>query len=355
MVVRAPLEQDRDLKQPVAAPRPGQGVTVGIQDVAHRAGVSIATVSRVLNGIKAKANETTEMRVRKAAGELGYRPAHAGRALRMQRTKFVALLIPDISNAFYSAIARSIESALRERDHTMILCNTHEEARLQDFYLEEMQYYHVRGVALLGAVESPGLAHALSRGLPIAFVNRKPPRGGGLFVGIDNHAAGRAVAEHFLRQNFQSCAVIRGPLHSSASRERFEGYVSRLCEAGYPPAPHHVQSGGLSLEGGYAAATALLTGAGPRAVFCGNDLMAYGLFRRCRELGLAVPGDIAVFGFDDNPLNEWLAPWLSTVHVPYDVFGVAVTQALAQLWAGGDSPNAPDLLPYSLILRGSAE
>jgi LacI family transcriptional regulator len=90
-------------------------------------------------------------------------------------------------------------------------------------------------------------------------------------------------------------------------------------------------------------------------VFCGNDLMAYGLFRRCRELGLAVPDDIAVFGFDDNPLNEWLAPWLSTVHVPYDAFGLAVTQALAQLWEDDATPRVPELLPYSLILRGSAE
>jgi LacI family transcriptional regulator len=328
---------------------------VGIQDVAQRAGVSIATVSRVLNGIKAKANEKTEARVRQAAGELGYRPAHAGRALRMRQTKLVALLIPDISNAFYSAIARSIESALRERDHTMILCNTNEDAGLQDFYLEEMQSYHVRGVALLGAVESPGLTHALSRGLPIAFVNRKPPCGGGLFVGIDNWAAGRAVAEHFLRQGFRSCAVLHGPRHSSASRERFEGYMSRLEEAGLAPAAHHVLGSNLSMEGGYAAATALLEGGGPRAVFCGNDLMAYGLFRRCRELALAVPRDIAVFGFDDNPLNEWLAPWLSTVHVPYDAFGLAVTRALAQLWKGDHSPHGPDLLPYSLILRGSAE
>jgi len=268
----------------------------------------------------------------------------------------VALLIPDISNTFYSAIARSIESALRLRDHTMILCNTNEDPDLQDSYLEEMQSYHVRGVALLGAVDSPGLQRALSEGLPIAFVNRKPPRGGGVFVGIDNLSAGRASAAHFLAQGYDRCAVIHGPLFSSASRERLEGFVSTLVEAGRPPASSHILHGGLSMEGGYAAAGRLLAEKPyPRAVFCANDLVAYGLFRRCGELGLKVPGDIAVLGFDDNPLNDWVAPWLSTIHIPYDAFGAAVTDALVRMWDGHDAPHAAELLPFSLRLRGSAE
>ncbi|WP_419760353.1 LacI family DNA-binding transcriptional regulator [Acidisoma sp.] len=329
---------------------------VGIEAVAQRAGVSTATVSRVLNGIKLKANGETEARVRAAADELDYRPAHAGRALRTRQTKLVALLIPDISNAFYSAIARSIESSLRVTDHTMILCNTGEDPDLQDFYLDEMQAYHVRGVALLGAVDSAGLQRALLKGLPIAFVNRKPPRGGGVFVGIDNHAAGRAAAEHFLSQGYDRCAVIHGPLSSSASRERFEGFILAMTEAGRSPLPSHIVPGGLSIEGGYAAASQLLAAEFyPRAIFCANDLVAYGLFRRCRELRLEVPGDIAVLGFDDNPLNDWVAPWLSTVHIPYNAFGAAVTDALVRIWEGHQAPHAGELLPFSLRLRGSAE
>jgi LacI family transcriptional regulator len=344
----------RDSEDLSAAKAPAR--TAGIRAVAERAQVSVATVSRVLNGIKFKANEETEARVRRAADDLGYRPAHAGRALRLRQTKLVALLMPDISNAFYASIARSIERSLRARDHTMILCNTGEDPALQDFYLEEMQAYHVRGVALLGAVDSPGLQQALSSGLPIAFVNRKPPRGGGVFVGIDNFAAGQAVASHFLAQGFRDNAVIHGPLHSSASRERFEGFVAGLSAGGCPLDPARIVGGGLSIEGGYAAATRLLqTGAHPRAVFCANDLVAYGLHRRCGELGLAVPRDIAILGFDDNPLNDWVAPWLTTVHIPYDTFGVAVTEALFRMWDGGSAPAQPDLLPFSLRLRGSAE
>lgn len=348
-----PARPPREEQTEVSSPRPR---AVGIQAVAARAGVSIATVSRVLNGISTKANEGTRVRVREAADALGYRPAHAGRALRMRQTRLVALLIPDIANAFYSAIARSIEGTLRDRDHTMILCNTGEDPALQDFYLEEMQAYHVRGVALLGAVESEGLAQALADGLPIAFVNRKPPRGGGLFVGIDNAAAGEAVAEHFLAKGFDDCAVIHGPLHSSASRERYEGFLARLVRAGRAPSPAHLVEGGLSIEGGYLAAGRLLAkDHHPRAIFCSNDLVAYGLHRRCRELGLAVPQDVAIFGFDDNPMNDWVAPWLSTVHIPYDAFGAAVTDALFQIWEGADAARPAELLPFCLKLRGSAE
>ncbi|WP_428391054.1 LacI family DNA-binding transcriptional regulator [Lichenicoccus sp.] len=354
MSAHAPSDLRRVGKSVSAAHARKPANAVGIQDVAQRSGVSIATVSRVLNGIKAKATEETEARVRKAADDLGYRPAHAGRALRMRQTKLVALLIPDISNAFYSTIARSIECALRQSDHPMILCNTDEDSALQDFYLDEMQSYHVRGVALLGAVESSGLQRALSHDLPIAFINRRPPQGGGVFVGIDNYAAGRAVAEHFLIKNFTECAIIRGPQYSSASRERFEGFTSRLKEAGAPVKAEDIVDSRLSIEDGYEAASRLFNRRRPRAVFCGNDLIAYGLFRRCAELNLNVPGNVAVFGFDDNPLNDWVAPWLSTVHIPYAAFGTAVTRALMELWTG-ERPAHAELLPFSLKLRGSAE
>lgn len=326
-----------------------------IRAVAAHANVSIATVSRVLNGLDAHANQATRERVKEAAIALGYKPAHAGRILRLQQTKLVALLMPDISNAFYAAIARSIEIALRARDYTMILCNTDEDPKLQDFYLQEMRAYRVRGIALLGAVESPGLSFALDKGLPIIFVNRRPPDKG-TFVGIDNYAAGKAVAEHFLVQGFSSYAVIHGPLHSSASRERYEGFSNRLQEAGRSLSKSNIVDGGLSAESGYKAAR-LLVGeqSYPRAVFCANDLVAYGLFRFCRERSLRVPEDIAIFGFDDNPMNEWILPWLSTIRIPYDAFGNAVTQALFNMWDGVGVKDVERVLPFTVELRGSAE
>jgi LacI family transcriptional regulator len=332
------------------------GEPVGIAEVARRARVSIATVSRVMNGVSRKASAETVERVLRAADELGYRPAHPGRALRTRQTRLIALLIPDLTNAFYAAIAKSIEASLAQQDYAMILCNTDEDPAAQDRYLAEMQAHRVRGIALLGAVATPGLALAMRRDTPVVFVNRKSPSGPGIFVGIDNYAAGQAVARHFLEQGYTECAAIHGPLWSTASRARFEGYRDALKAAGRKLKPCHTLEAALTMEDGLWAARRML-GCSPRpqAVFCGNDQIAYGVFRHCRELSLRVPDDIALFGFDDNPLNEWLAPWLSTIHVPSHDFGPAVLLAFKQLWEPQEGQPVRDiLLDYSMMLRGSA-
>ncbi len=160
----------------------------------------------------------------------------------------------------------------------------------------------------------------------------------------------------FIRQHFDHCGAIHGPLHSSASRERFEGFRDRLGEASVQLCAADITGGGLTIESGYSAAVALLGHASrPRAIFCGNDAMAYGAYRRCRELGLEVPGEVALFGFDDNPLNEWLAPWLSTIHVPHDRFGPAAARILrTPPGLSGQNVNQTVLLPFRPILRASA-
>lgn len=308
-----------------------------------------------MNGVSRKASTETVERVLRAADELGYRPAHPGRALRTKQTRLVALLVPDITNAFYAAIAQSIELSLAGHDHAMILCNTDENPTAQDRYLAEMQAHRVRGIALLGAVATPGLALAVQRTTPILFVNRKPPGGNGVFVGIDNYAAGQAVARHFLEYGYADCAAIHGPLWSTASRARFEGYRDTLRGAGVALKPSRMQEAALTMEDGLRAAQEMLAGSPrPRAIFCGNDQIAYGVFRHCRALSLRVPQDIALFGFDDNPFNEWLAPWLSTIHVPHQEFGPSVLEAFQRLWEPQNGqPPSDILLNYSLMLRGS--
>jgi LacI family transcriptional regulator len=326
----------------VRGSRPSGKVT--IEHVAEKAGVSIATVSRVLNGIDKKVSGETIERVRSVIAEMGYRPTRVGRALRRLESHLVGMLIPDTTNAFYAATA-------------MILCNTAENPAVQDAYLEEMEGHLARGIALLGAVPSPGLERLVAAATPLVFINRKPPMaGGGPFVGIDNYAAGREIGQHFVERNYQRCAVIHGPSGSSASRERFEGFRDGLAAAGVRLDDRGVHEAALTMSAGYSAAVELLDRQPlPRAIFCGNDLIAYGVHRRCREVNLRVPADVALFGFDDNPLNEWLAPWLSTVHVPYDQFGPATQRVFQRLWdAKPGIRQHQELLPYRLVFRSSA-
>src|SRR6185437_2411675 len=180
-----PQRETRGKHTDVAAGRRARGAPT-VDDVAALAGVSVATVSRVVNEKALKrASASTVVKVQQAIAELNYRPMRAGRMLRTLESHLIALLIPDITNAFYSAIAHSVELAIREIGYAMILCNTEESPELQDAYLDEMKSHLVRSVVLLGAVDSPGLRRAAADGLPIVYINRKAPTGlSGPFIGI---------------------------------------------------------------------------------------------------------------------------------------------------------------------------
>jgi LacI family transcriptional regulator len=328
---------------------------VSIAEVARRAGVSIATVSRVTSGITNRSTPDTVARVQAAIAELGYRPSPAGSALRSGRSRLIALLIPDTTNAYNGAVAASVETAMRVGGHVMIVCNTGEDQELQDDYLIEMQAHLVKGFVLFSAVPSPVLARFVEEGEPVVFVNRRSPVGvDGPFVGIDDEKAGREVAEVFLRRGHHPIGILHGPFHSSATADRFRGFRARLAEAGVSVAQEHVRGLETSdlAECHRVASDLLAVRPRPRAIFCTNDIRAYGAFRRCRELGLAVPEDVALFGYDDNPLNAYIAPWLDTVRVPYADYGPAVRSCFERIWQATPGERPPEIiLPHELVLR----
>jgi LacI family transcriptional regulator len=327
-----------------------------IDDVARAAGVSTATVSRILNDVPNKASEETAARVREVVDRLNYRPLQAGRSLSTMRSALIALFTPDNRNAFYAGIADAVQRAVSALGLAMTLCNTREDPAAQDAYIEEMRSHLVAGIVLLGAVKTPGLKKLLTDGPPVVFVNRKCPfENQRPFIGIDNDAAGRDVARHFIHQGYSDCAALHGPLVSSASRKRFEGFRDELFEHGVELRPGRILECELTMESGYAHSDQLFRHSGPpRAIFCGNDPIAYGVYRRCREMDFQVPEDIALFGFDDNPLNEWLAPWLSTVHVPLTALGARVGEIMGQLLTSHEEVPKTTLLPYTLTIRTSA-
>jgi LacI family transcriptional regulator len=258
-----------------------------------------------------------------------------------------------------AAIAAAAEVALREAGTIMVLCDTHDTAALQDEYLLEMRAQLAQAIVLLGAVPSSKLAAFRAAGEPLVFVNRHCPGDeAGPFVGIDNRAAGRAVAELFIARGLArgpaSLAAIHGSLTSSATADRVSGFSARLAQHGAA-----LGAGGLAtvdspdhLAIGYQAMARLLAGRRRlRGVFCASDLIAYGAARCARERGLAVPDDVLIVGFDDNPLNDWVAPWLTSMRVPYERYGAAIVEALRSIDAGG--PPASIILPHTLVMRGS--
>lgn len=340
--------------KPPAVPPPSRPASIG--DVARRAGVSIATVSRVVNGIAKKAKPETVARVRAAIAAIGYRPTGAGQALRMGRSRLVAVLAANLANPAMTAVAASIETALRDIGLAMVLCDTHDRADLQDEYLLEMRAQAVRATVMLGAVASAQLGPlAADAEAPLLFVNRRcPGRADAPFVGIDNRAAGRAVAEFMLDRRPQGrLAVIHGPLTSSATADRIAAFRRRLDRApGRLAAADVATAPGVDhLEIGNRAVGALLArGNVPAGIFCASDLIAFGAHRALRERGLDVPRDVLLVGFDDSPLNDWIAPWLSSVRVPYRAFGPAIVAALERLWRA--EPADIPQLGFELVARG---
>ena len=356
---KAQVRRSRAAPEQASAPsRMQPDRPVSIADVARSAGVSTATVSRVMNGRADGFSEATARRVMAAVKRLKYHPSLAGSALRSGRNPIVALMLTDLTHAYSGAVAASVEEALRQRGKTMVLCNTGESPDRQDELLRQLRAHQASGIVVLGAVASRGLSQALRAGEPIVCVVRRPP--GDLrapFVGIDDSQAGREIAEHFLARGFRRVMVVHGPLTYSATADRVRSFKERMRDGGFPIqdlACHAIAASRKELS--YALACAVLTrGHRPEAIFCTTDEIAFGVARRCVELGIDPARDVTLFGFDGNPLNEFLAPWLSTIRVPYDGFGSAVGVLLDRIWSRDKAvASEPVILRHEMILAPHA-
>lgn len=308
--------------------------------VARETGVSVATVSRIVNGKSGRASVETVARVADAIERLGYRPNPVGRALKRRASRVVAMLSPNLDNPAMAAIAVSTEAALRAAGYVMILCDTHDRPELQDDYLQAMRDQFVAGFVMVSAVRSAGLDQAVRRGDPVVFVARRSPLGGGAFVGIDDHAAGADAADFLLGLGVERPAVLMASQNISSTVQRATGFIERMNARGVPDRDiRRVSAPGLShIEIGYAAARALVEAGGwPQGALCVSDMIAYGAYRLANETGVSIPRDCAIIGIDGNAINAWIAPWLTSIRIPYEQFGRHIVAQLTRQWAGTDT------------------
>jgi LacI family transcriptional regulator len=321
--------------------RTKQTSQAGLREVAASAGVSLATASRVLNGIAGRASGETARRVREAAERLAYRPVAAGRELRRGQGELVALLAPNLANPTMAAIAAAIETALREEGVSVVLSDTHDRADLLDAALAAMASVRPRATVIVGALRSTGLAAARARGERLLFVSRRcPDAAEAPFVGIDDAAAGAEVAQALLAAGCRRLAVIHGPAFSSATMARVAGFAQaagrHLAQSRIlgPDGLDHLEIG--------ARAAARLAAAPPDGLMCTSDLIAFAAHRAMEEARLPLP---RIWGFDGGPLNRWVAPWLSSVGLPFAAFGEAARDWVLQ------RPGAEGgrVLPHTLL------
>jgi LacI family transcriptional regulator len=333
-----------------------------ISDVAKRAGVSAMTVSRVLNGT-GHASAQTRARVESAVEELGYVPNALARQLRSKRTKTIALVVSDISNPYFTTIARGVEDYFVAHGYGVMYCNTDEDAAEEEQYLLMLIQRQVDGVLLVPARSSGDSFRLLaSHRTPVVVIDRRVTSRSVDSVRCDSEEGAHSLVRHLVQFGHQRIAVLTGSPSISTSMDRVMGARRALEEAGLelPEAMVHYGSfnyGRSNQADGHRMAIDMLNGPEPlpTAVFCANNFIAFGAIRALREAGFRVPDDMSVVAFDDLP-EEWVSePFLTVARQPaYDIGHRAAAMLLDQVTGAQPPSGASVILPFELVIRRSS-
>ena len=288
-----------------------------IKDVAEQAGVSITTVSHVINKTRYVSNELID-RVYEAMRELNYRPNTLARSLRSGRTKTIGLVIPDISNMFFAEISRKIEDKGFEFDYSVVLCNTDDDPRKEESYIEVLLEKQVDGIIFIsagGAEEN--LEKPINLGIPTIVADRDIQGAKSDVVMVDNLKGGYDAARYLISLKHKRIGCISGSSPVTPSAQRLGGYKKALSEVNIKIDDSLIETGDFRVEGGEVAMRNLLKIINPpTAVFACNDMMALGAMRAVNDCGLQIPEDISLIGFDNIPISKSVYPALTTIAQP---------------------------------------
>lgn len=327
---------------------------VTLRDVAHLAGCSIATVSRVLVGNRPVGMETAR-RVRAAADSLGYRPNHVARALRSRSTGTIGLVLPQITNPFYPTLVRELTRALHVHDRAVILADCDDDPMTEAARIDALLARQVDALLVVPVDEKLSVAavtDAAAR-VPLVLLDRGCGPGVADSVVVDNAAGIQLVLDHLAATGRRRPCFVGAAGTASAAVERRAAYESG-AGALDPQAPGRVELGEFSVEWGRAAVDRVRAHR-PDAIVCANDLIAIGVLQRLRQLGVDVPGEIAVTGFDDIPMASLTDPGVTTVRQPVAELAAEAARLLDRRLAGEKAaPSRTVRLGPELFVRGSS-
>ncbi|RME85403.1 MAG: LacI family transcriptional regulator, partial [Caldilineae bacterium] len=298
-----------------------------ISDVAKRAGVSPVTVSRVINNT-GNVSPATRAKVERAIRELGYVPSGVAQSLRSKRTRTLALIVPDIQNAFWTTAARGVEDAAQSRGYSVFLCNTDESAAKQKHYLDAVISQRVDGVIIAPYdKDATTLLPLKRRNIPTVVIDRYIEGWDVDTVSGDSISAARALVKHLIDLGHRRIAVISGPLGTSTAADRLAGYQIALAEAGIPYDPDLVKYGEFRAISGERLTHELLNlDDRPTAIFAANNAIAMGVIDALDARGMRIPRDMALVCFDDLPNTSRLFPFLTVVVQPAYEIGANAAQ-----------------------------
>lgn len=317
-----------------------------IQEVARHAGVSAATVSRVLNN---HGNVDPDMvrRVRAAVDALAYQRNAVARNLRRSQTSLWAVIVSDVGNPFFTAMIRGLEDVAQQRGCSVVLCNSDENPAKEADYIAAAAAERMAGVAICAASTSTDVAPLLDLGIPVVAIDRRLRGAAVDTVLVDNSRGAEAATGHLIDMGYRRIACITGPPQAMTAGERLKGYKRALRRNGRDVLPELVRHADFRERGGYDAMRSLLADSAPDAVFVTNNLMTVGALRYLVRHGIRVPKNVGMVGFDEIPWADLVHPSLSTVAQPtYDMGRIA-----GQLLAAHSA--SPEKQPETVVLRTS--
>ncbi|CCO07915.1 LacI family DNA-binding transcriptional regulator [Desulforamulus hydrothermalis] len=326
-----------------------------IKDVAKLAGVSVSTVSRVLNA-SGYVDKTTEERVMAAIKQLHYKPSQIARGLVSKKTKTFGLILPDITNPFFPELARGVEDEAQRHGYNIMLCNSDWDIEKEKMYLSLLQAKCVDGIILVGSrLREEYLAKLLGTlKVPMVLLDRSS--GMGIHsISANNNLGGYLATKHLVDQGYRTIAHISGPQQSPSGQQRLAGYKNALAEGNIPYDEVLVTEGDYRISGGAAAMRRLLRlSSPPDAVFCANDLMAIGALEVLQETGVKVPDEIALVGYDGIHLSKYVFPKLTTIIQPTYHMGTQAVQIIIDNLVAGQTECKHIELDPILEIRDSS-
>lgn len=328
-------------------------IFMNIKDVAQKAGVSISTVSRVINGT-AFVSEELKKKVLQTIVDLGYNPDYLARGLRLKKTFSVGMIVPDVANPFFAVTARGAEEELRKAGISLIIINTDQDIKVEIDAIRTMISKRVDGVIFMGSGQETEAVETICKNkIPVVFLDRIDEKRFSSVV-IDNYAGMFKMMEYLYSTNHRNFIYLGGPEHVKSSQERkravlnFASKHSDIAVKCYP--------GEYSYKWALEKIPSILgSGKMPDAVVCGNDLMAFGVIDALKKKGVKIPEDVSVTGFDDVFYAAHYSPPLTTVHQPNYELGREGARLLLDCIENGREKLVSKILPVSLVVRDSTK
>lgn len=327
-----------------------------MKQIARRAGVSLGTVSNVLNS-SAPVRDPLRRRVMEAVDALGYQPSALAQGLRRDRTNMIGMIIPDITNPFFPAVVRGAEDVAFASGYRLVLCNTDNDHTKELTHLNALRTYLPAGLIVIPSSFSDLTAQAESyrkAGSAVVCVDRTPRHWNGDSVTVANEEGAYRATQLLIQMRHRHIAMIAGPLHLTNARERLNGFKRAMHGARISISPEYIQEASFDKQSGYTKSLLLLRMLPrPTAFFAGNDMIALGVLLAIRELGLRCPEDVSVVGFDNLDFAETTSPPLSSVHQPGYQLGATAARILLDRVGGDLGPAKNCVLQTELKIRGS--